>query len=57
MLFRQLNIKTPKQAVDIAVRMYGGGSVVLSEPREPLLLLAESVLSRTYVETAVCTVT
>ena len=45
MLFRQLNIKTPKQAVDIAVRMYDEGSVVLSA-RESLLLLAESVLSR-----------
>jgi hypothetical protein len=45
-LFRHLNIKTPHQAVDIAERMYGEGSVVLSEPRESLLLLAESVLSR-----------
>ena len=45
-LFRQLSIKTPEQAVDIAVRMYGEGSVVLSEPRESLLLLAESVLLR-----------
>jgi hypothetical protein len=26
--------------------MYGGDSVVLSEPRESLLLLAESVLDR-----------
>jgi hypothetical protein len=45
-LFRHLNIRTPKQAVDIAQRMYGEDSVVLSEPRESLLLLAESVLSR-----------
>ena len=36
----------PEQAVDIAERMYGDDSVVLSEPRESRLLLAESVLAR-----------
>lgn len=45
-LFRHLKIRSPEQAVDIAERMYGGDSVVLSEPRESLLLLAESVLVR-----------
>ena len=45
-LFRHLKIKSPEQAVDIAERMYGDDSVVLSEPRESLLLLAESVLAR-----------
>ena len=45
-LFRHLKIKSPEQAVDMAERMYGGDSVVLSEPRESLLLLAESVLAR-----------
>ena len=48
-LFRHLKIKTPEQAVDIAERMYGPDSVVLSEPRESLLLLAESVLARLRV--------
>ena len=43
-LFRHLNIKSPQQAVEIAERMYGPDSVVLSEPRESLLLLAEAVL-------------
>jgi len=45
-LFRHLKIRSPQQAVDIAERMYGDDSVVLSEPRESLLLLAESVLAR-----------
>jgi hypothetical protein len=45
-LFRHLKIRSPEQAVDIAERMYGGDSVVLSEPRESLLLLAESVLAK-----------
>jgi Nucleotidyltransferase of unknown function (DUF6036) len=45
-LFRHLKIRSPEQAVNLAERMYGGGSVVLSEPRESLLLLAESVLAR-----------
>jgi Nucleotidyltransferase of unknown function (DUF6036) len=45
-LFRHLKITRPDQAVDIAERMYGEDSVVLSEPRESLLLLAESVLAR-----------
>ena len=45
-LFRHLKIRRPEQAVDIAERMYGDDSVVLSEPRESLLLLAESVLAR-----------
>lgn len=45
-LFRHLKIRSPEQAVDIAERMYGGDSVVLSEPRESLLLPAESVLAR-----------
>ena len=45
-LFRHLKIRSPEQAVDLAERMYGGDSVVLSEPRESLLLLAESVLSK-----------
>ena len=45
-LFRHLKIRSPEQAVDIAERMYGDDSVVLSEPRESLLLLAESVLAR-----------
>ena len=45
-LFRHLKIRNPEQAVDMAERMYGPDSVVLSEPRESLLLLAESVLAR-----------
>ena len=45
-LFRHLKIRSPEQAVDIAERMYGDDSVVLSERRESLLLLAESVLAR-----------
>jgi hypothetical protein len=45
-LFRHLKIRSPEQAVDIAERMYGDDSVVLSEPRESLLLLAESVLAK-----------
>ena len=45
-LFQHLKIKRPEQAVDIAERMYGDDSVMLSEPRESLLLLAESVLAR-----------
>ena len=45
-LFRALKIRSPEQAVGIAERMYGADSVVLSEPRESLLLLAESVLAR-----------
>ena len=45
-LFRHLKIRTPEQAVGIAERIYGDDSVVLSEPRESLLLLAESVLAR-----------
>ncbi len=45
-LFRHLKIRSPEQVVDIAERMYGTDSVVLSEPRESLLLLAESVLAR-----------
>lgn len=45
-LFRRLKIRSPEQAVDMAERMYGVDSVVLSEPRESLLLLAESVLAR-----------
>ena len=39
-------IRNPEQAVDIAERMYGDDSIVLSEPRQSLLLLAESVLAR-----------
>ena len=50
-LFRHLKIKSPEQAVDIAERMYGDDSVVLSEPRESLLLLAESVLARVRAST------
>jgi hypothetical protein len=38
-LFRHLNIRNPEQAVDVAERMYGDDFVVLSEPRESLLLL------------------
>jgi hypothetical protein len=45
-LFRHLKIRSPEQAVDIAERMYGDGSVVLSEPRESQLHLAHSVLAR-----------
>ena len=45
-LFAHLKIMSPEQAVDMAERMYGIDSVVLSEPRESLLLLAESVLAR-----------
>jgi len=45
-LFRHLRIRSPERAVSLAERMYGDGSVVLSEPRESLLLLAESVLVR-----------
>ena len=45
-LFRHLKIRSPQQAVDIAERMYGAESVVLSEPRQSLLLLAESVLAK-----------
>ena len=45
-LFRHLKIRSPEQAVGLAERMYGPDSVVLSEPRESLLLLAESVLAR-----------
>lgn len=45
-LFRHLKIRNPEQAVDIAKRMYGEDSVVLSGPRESLLLLAESVLAQ-----------
>jgi len=44
-LFRHLKIRNPEQAVNIAEPMYGDHSVVLSEPRESLLLLAESVLA------------
>jgi hypothetical protein len=44
-LFRHLKIRSPEQAVDIAERMYGD-DCVLSEPRESLLLLAESVLAK-----------
>jgi hypothetical protein len=50
-LSRHLKIKSPEQAVDIAERMYGESSAVLSEPRESLLLLAESVLSRVRLST------
>lgn len=45
-LFRHLKVKSPQHAVDIAERMYGPDSVVLGEPRESLLLLAEAVLAR-----------
>jgi len=45
-LFRHLKIKSPQQAVDMAQRIYGPDSVVLSESRESLLMLAESVLAR-----------
>ena len=45
-LFRHLKIRSPQQAVDMAERMYGADSVVLSGPRESLLLLAEAVLAR-----------
>jgi hypothetical protein len=45
-LFRHLKIRSPEQAVRIAERMYGDDSVVLNEPRESLLLLAEAVLAR-----------
>lgn len=45
-LFRHLKIRSAEQAVDMAERMYGPDSIVLSEPRESLLLLAESVLAR-----------
>ena len=51
-LFRQMKIRSPEQAVEIAERMYGDGSVVLSEPRESLLLLAESVLARLHASEA-----
>jgi len=47
-LFRHLKIRSPEQAVDIAERMYGDDTVVLGEPRESLLLLAESVLARVH---------
>jgi Nucleotidyltransferase of unknown function (DUF6036) len=50
-LFRHLKIRSPKQAVDIAERMYGSDSVVLREPRESLLLLAESVLAKVRTST------
>ena len=45
-LFRHLKIKSAEKAVDMAKRIYGPDSVVLSEPRESLLLLAESVLAK-----------
>ncbi len=45
-LFRHLKIRSPEQAVDMAERMYGHDAVVLSEPRESLILLAEAVLAR-----------
>ena len=45
-LFRHLKIRNPQQAVSLAERMYGEGSVLLTEPRESLLLLAESVLAK-----------
>ena len=45
-LFRHLKISSPEQAVNLAERMYGDWAVVLSELRESLLLLAESVLAR-----------
>lgn len=51
-LFRHLKIRSPEQAVDMAERMYGADSIVLSEPRESLLLLAESVLARVRAPTA-----
>lgn len=47
-LFRHLKIRSPEQAVAVAERMYGDDSVVLNEPRESLLLLAESVLARVH---------
>jgi hypothetical protein len=47
-LFRHLKIRSAEQAVGIAKRTYGEDSVVLSEPRESLLLLAESVLARLH---------
>ena len=50
-LFRHLKIRSPEQAVSLAERMYGADSVVLSEPRESLLLLAESVLARVHAST------
>ncbi|MHB8300390.1 MAG: hypothetical protein ACYDDW_17935 [Dermatophilaceae bacterium] len=50
-LFRHLKIRSPQQAVDLAERMYGGDLVVLSEPRESLLLLAEAVLARVRAST------
>ena len=45
-LFRHLKIKSPQQAVDMAQRIFGPDLVVLSESRESLLMLAESVLAR-----------
>lgn len=47
-LFRHLKIRNPEQAVGFAERIYGDDSVVLSEPRTSLLLLAESVLARLH---------
>jgi hypothetical protein len=46
-LFGHLKIKSPQQAVAMAERIYGPDSVILSEPRESLLMLAEAVLART----------
>lgn len=51
-LFRHLKIRSAEQAVGIAQRTYGEDSVVLSEPRESLLLLAESVLARLHASEA-----
>lgn len=46
LLFRTLGIETPEEALAIARRLYGEGSVVLSDDDESYLLLAEEVLRR-----------
>ncbi|HEY8717979.1 DUF6036 family nucleotidyltransferase [Pengzhenrongella sp.] len=51
-LFGHLKITRPEQAVDIALRMYGADSVVLTEPAGSLLRLAEAVLARVRASTA-----
>ncbi len=43
-LFRQLGIRSPDEAVEIARTVYGDGSVVLSDPDESYRYLAEDVL-------------
>lgn len=46
LLFRTLGLTEPGQAVDIARRLYGEESVVLSDPPESYLFLSEEILAR-----------